>query len=540
MTANRRDAGAFALAAVAFCTGLGAYGLVETSDARYAEIAREMVASGDWIYPRLLGTLHFDKPPLIYWLSGLGYSAFGFDEWGARACLAVLALLLCARLWTFARAHVGDRTAPWAVALLAGTPAIVGASRMLTTDLLLCVCLSFALTGWYDVWSGRGGLGARLSLYAGAGLAFLAKGPVGWLVLALIVGPFALRQRGARPAPERSWGAMWGFPLLLLIAAPWYLAVMSGTPGLFSYFTGQQLASRLHEGGLGHPHPWYYYAGVFPLLGLPWLLLAPSGCKDLRAENAPLASFLLWWMLLPPLFFSLPSTKLPLYVLPAFPALALLGGHAVAAGRGRRGVQLAGVFLALVGIGLGALAVVGPSLPGGDLVDVPAATLLGILLPPGLLLVAAGVLALFRSRGRNGAAAVRGAAVPVAVGMALLAPLVLLRGDALPLKTTRPVGRVAAALIRAQPEAALVEYRDFAAGLPLYTGRLPLLVGIEADTRFEPPAGPDRTMDREEFLRDVWTGPDPVLVVTRPRHASDLTGAREVARGGGYVLLSNR
>jgi 4-amino-4-deoxy-L-arabinose transferase len=540
VTTNRRDAGAFALAAAAFCTGLGAYGLVETSDARYAEIAREMAASGDWIYPRLLGILHFDKPPLIYWLSGLGYSAFGFDEWGARACLAVLALLLCARLWSFARTHLGDRTAPWTVALLAGTPAIVGASRMLTTDLLLCVCLTFALTGWYDVWSGRGGLGARLSLYAGAGLAFLAKGPVGWLVLALIVGPFAMRRRGAHPRPKRSWGAAWGLPMLLLIAAPWYLAVISGTPGLFSYFTGQQLASRLHEGGLGHPHPWYYYAGVFPLLGLPWLLLAPAGWKDVRSENAPLASFLLWWMLLPPLFFSLPSTKLPLYVLPAFPGLALLAGHAVAAGRGRRELRLAAALLVIVGIGLGALAVVGPSLPGGDLVDVPAARLLGILLPPGLLLVAAGGLAVFRSRGRDGAASVRRAAVPVAVGMALLAPLVLLHGDALPLKTTRPVGRVAAALIRVRPGAELVEYRDLAAGLPLYTGRLPLLAGIEADTRFEPPSGPARTMERGQFLRDLWAGPDPVFVVTRPRHAADLPGAREVARGGGYVLVSNR
>lgn len=538
MTANRRDAGAFALAAVAFCTGLGAYGLVETSDARYAEIAREMAASGDWIHPRLLGVPHFDKPPLIYWLSGLGYSAFGFNEWGARACLAVLALVLCARLWVFARAHVGDGTAPWAVAVLAGMPAIVGASRMLTTDLLLCVCLTFALTGWYDVWSGRGGLGPRLSLYAGAGLAFLAKGPVGWLVLALIIGPFALRQRGARAASASSWGAAWGLPLVLLIAAPWYLAVISGTPGLFSYFTGQQLASRLHEGGLGHPHPWYYYAGVFPLLGLPWLPLAPAGWKDLRTENRPLASFLVWWMLLPPLFFSLPSTKLPLYVLTAFPALALLAGHAVAANRGRRELRAAGVLLAVAGICLAVVAVGGPSLPGGDLVDVPPASLAAILVPPGLLLVVAGSLALFRSLGRENPAGVRGAAVPVALAMALLAPVVLVRGDALPLKTTRPVGRVAAALM--PRGATLVEYRDLSAGLPLYTGTLPLLVGIEVDTRFEPPGGPPRTMDREQFLRGPWMGAAPVFVVTRPRHAADLPGARELARGGGYVLLSNR
>jgi hypothetical protein len=165
-----------------------------------------------------------------------------------------------------------------------------------------------------------------------------------------------------------------------------------------------------------------------------------------------------------------------------------------------------------------------------------------MLLPLAILCAVAGALALRRTRGpgaaRGAIQGTRRAALPLAVAMALIAPALLLHGEALPFKTTRPVGLAAAAALRTADR--LVEYRDLAAGLPLYTDRLPLLAGIDVDTRFEASDTPARTMDAERFLRELWAGPDRVLVVTRPGHADDLAGARELARGGGYVLVSNR
>ena len=147
---------AFALAAVVFLAGLGSYGLVERSDARYAEIAREMWSSGDYLVPTLLGIKHFHKPPLIYWLTVPGYALFGQNEWGARLFLAVAGLLLAGAVHRFARRRL-PAAASWSVLMLAATPAVLGGSRILTTDLLLALCLTAALLSWYDFRSGAGG-----------------------------------------------------------------------------------------------------------------------------------------------------------------------------------------------------------------------------------------------------------------------------------------------------------------------------------------------------------------------------------------------
>lgn len=533
---GRRDAAALALAAVVLWAGLGSYGLVEPSDARYAEIAREMVASGDWLLPRLLGILHFHKPPLIYWLSGLGTALLGPTEWGARACQGVLGLALVATVWRFARRHLGADAAPWAAALAATTPALVGAGRMITTDLLLATLQAVALTAWYDVWSGRGGRGALVALYASLGGAFLAKGPVGWLVPGLVLALFRWRV-GGRGDRRVAWGLGWGVPLAAAVGLPWYLWAAARTPGLLSYFVGGQIASRLQEGGMGHPHAWYYFLGVFPALGLPWVLFAPAGWRRLRAEGSPLAPFLLAWAAVPPLFFSLPSSKLPLYVLLSYPALALAGAAALTApAEPRRPLAWAGALV--VGAG-GALSLVGLGvvpLRGGDWAGVEPAGLARLLLPLAAVAAAAGSAALAEAwRGRPGGAA-RGAAA-LALGLAACTAWAFFQGERLPLRSARTVGLAAASELRGGDT--LVEYRDLAAGLPFYAGRLPLMVGIDRETQFETRPLTDRLLSRDDFQR-LWDGPGRVLATARPRRAGELPHARELARGGGFVLLVNR
>jgi 4-amino-4-deoxy-L-arabinose transferase-like glycosyltransferase len=524
---------AFALAAVVFWTGLGAYGLVESSDARYAEIARDMRDSSDWLFPRLLGIHHFDKPPLIYWLSAGGHWLLGENEWGARACLGFLGLILCAVLWRFGRRHLGPMAAVWSVVLVATMPAVIAAGRMLTADLLLTVCLTLALTGWYDVWSGIGGRGPLVAFYTGVGLAFLAKGPVAWLLLLLVLVPHSLLNRGAS-ARRVSWGAGWGIPLALAIALPWYVIVAWKTPGLFSYLVVEQIASRLHEGGLGHPRPWFYFLGIFPVLGLPWMLLAPGGWRYLRGRRSPLAVFLGLWSLVPPLFFSIPATKLPLYALPAYPAVSLLGA-ALLAGSPRavaRDLRAAGGMFLLLGMGL-VLVSLGAVMPhGGDLLEVHGSTLRALCLPLAAACLAGGFAALGWARKRP-----LRAAMVLSLALGFLPAWGFSRGDTLPLRSAREVGRAAEAL--RQPDDILAEYGDLTAGLGFYAHGLPLLAGIARELRFDEEAPGERVLTRKQFLR-LWSGPRRMLVVTRGRHLRDLPAARVLTWGEGYVLVSNQ
>jgi 4-amino-4-deoxy-L-arabinose transferase len=525
---------AFALAAAIFLVGLGSYGLVEQSDARYAEIAREMHASGDYLVPTLLGIKHFHKPPLIYWLTQPGYALLGQNEWGARIFLACAGLLLVGGLYRFARRHLPG-AAPWSVLMLAATPAVVGASRMLTIDLLLTLCLTAALTSWYDVRSGSGGRRTLVVFYAAAGFAFLAKGPVGWLLLALVIGPAAWLTRGAPARPAASWGLAWGVPLALAIAAPWYLVVMAKTPGLTGYFLGQQLAGRLKEGGMGHPHPWYYYFGVFPGLGLPWVLLAPAGWRVIRKRNPSLALFLALWALVPPVFFSLPATKLPLYVLPAFPAVALLAGAALAEpAAARRPLLLAGGAYLVLGLALAAVGAGAVPVTGGDLGELTAASLRLLALPCALALLIAGAAAL-AGAGR----APQRACLALFFGLAFPVAWTFAHGAVAPLNSVKTVGLAIARTY--QPGDTLVIYRTAALGLPFYSGAAarPLLAGVPREILFEDPRETPPLLEEERF-RALLAEPGRVLVVTTERRRRELPDLREITRGGGYLLLENR
>jgi 4-amino-4-deoxy-L-arabinose transferase-like glycosyltransferase len=378
-----------------------------------------------------------------------------------------------------------------------------------------------------------GGVGDLICFYASTGLTFLTKGPVASLLLLLILAPFALLHRGQGARRTESWGLAWGIPLIVALALPWYLYAMLKTPGLLQYFVGDQLASRLGSSGMGHPHSWTYYIAVFPALGLPWILFAPKGWRALRHAASPLATFLGLWALVPPVVFSVPATKLPLYVLPAYPALALLAARCLipepeAGTPALRFTAWLFLFLgaALAVVGLGAV-----PLGRGDLAALPLESARVLFLPLGLICLVGGACALGWAREKPSHA---GLALVLAV--ALLPLWAFTKGDLLPVHTVKIVGRAAA--LELQPGDALAAYRDLSSGLPFYAGRMPLLAGIRRETQFEDAETSERVISREEF-RDLWSGRGRVLAVTRLRHADDLAGGRELARGGGYVLLAN-
>jgi 4-amino-4-deoxy-L-arabinose transferase-like glycosyltransferase len=351
----------------------------------------------------------------------------------------------------------------------------------------------------------------------------------------LVTAPTAFLTRDSSRPQRRSWGLWWGIPLVLAIALPWYAFVMAKTPGLTGYFLGQQLAGRLKEGGMGHPHPWFYFLGVYPLLGVPWIFLAPAGWRVLRGRDRALATFLGLWAIVPPLFFSLPPSKLPLYVLSSYPALALLAAAALEVERrARRPLLLAGATFLILGAGLAGVGLGAIPAASRDLVLESPGALRFLALPAAGALLLAGAAAIVDARRRP-----RRACLALALTLVFLVSWAFLNARSLPLYSAEKVGRAVAAVYR--PGDTLVIYRSRVEGVSFYAGGapLPLLADVQRETGFEPPGRQAPTIDERAF-RELLEAPGRVLVVTQERHRKWLPGLTEIARGGGYVLFSSR
>ncbi|MCS6852389.1 MAG: glycosyltransferase family 39 protein [Gemmataceae bacterium] len=331
--------------------------LLEPDEGRYAEIPREMWARGEWIVPYLQGEPYLDKPPLLYWLVMLSYASFGISAAAARLvpALAVQATVLASYL--LGRRAIGERAAFWGSLLLAVMPGCVSIGRLLVLDGLLTLCTTVSLlAALLAVRTGRLQWGWWVVAAVSSGLGILTKGPV---VLALVVPPVWLYRR--LQCPGRGLGARAWLALGLVAVAvslPWYGAMVARLPTFVRHFFWEHHVVRYLE-PFDHQQPVWYYgpillAGLLP--GTMWLAalgrFLTSGDECQRQDRPPELGFLLLaggWCVL---FFSLSGCKLPTYILPAFPPLALALGVVLGrrAADGRRGpaVAIAGMFALLL------------------------------------------------------------------------------------------------------------------------------------------------------------------------------------------------
>ena len=344
---------------------LGLYPLGDTTEARYGEVARLMLASGDWITPQNdPGVPFWAKPPLSFWAQAATMAVFGVNEFGARISSTFFALIVAALSWRLARSTAAEtaRYEPWfAVAILATMPLFFLMAGTVMTDMALAACTTAAMVAFWLALEGRRRWG--YVFFAALGLGLLAKGPV---VLALVGLPLALwwvaspdRVERLRTIAQRL-PLVSGTALMLLIAAPWYVAAEIRTPGFLEYFLlGEHVQRFLRPDwqgdlyGLAHLQPkgmvWVFllYAAA---TWLPWLLW--HGASRLRERAAvPLFDrYLLAWTAGAPFFFTLASNTIWSYMLPALPALALLLARALSAMSARRrgGALLAAGAYAIV------------------------------------------------------------------------------------------------------------------------------------------------------------------------------------------------
>jgi 4-amino-4-deoxy-L-arabinose transferase-like glycosyltransferase len=313
---------------------LGGPALWDIDEGNNAECALEMYESGNFITPSFNYKLRVDKPVLLYWLQMSAYRVFGVNEFAARLPSALASLLTLLVLYELGR-RLFDRSAALLAGLvLAGSVSFAAAAHFANPDALLNLCTLLTLWCFWNHHSCEGGWWL-LGSGAAAGLGMLAKGPVALLLpLAVTLGFLLWRREWRRLLDLRLLGASLIF---LLVAAPWYIWVGMETKGEWlSGFLGKHNVERALVPMENHGGPFYYYLLVLVAGLAPWsVFLGPTvwhAWKKLRQDaesnslrdSRAVRQFLLCWVAVWFVFFTVVQTKLPSYILPAYPAVALL------------------------------------------------------------------------------------------------------------------------------------------------------------------------------------------------------------------------
>jgi 4-amino-4-deoxy-L-arabinose transferase-like glycosyltransferase len=316
-----------ALVAALLLFRLGALPLAGPDEPRYARVAVEMHRAGDWVRPTLQGRPWLEKPPLYYWLAGAAFGVLGETEAAARLP-SVAATLLLVGVTAMVGARLYGAGAGLSAGFVAGTGVLVFVyGHAASMDMLLAATVTAAigLAGLRLL-----GIAGSLALPAAgalAGLGTLAKGPLGLLLPLLVALGYVAATRQWRLL--RALLSPWAVLAFLAVALPWYLAILRDQGRAFvDVFlldhNVQRFTSTVHR----HPGPFVYYlpvllAGLFPWSGL---LLPALGALRPRLDRRDL--FVLLWLALPLAFFSAAGSKLPGYILPCVPPLALMMGRA--------------------------------------------------------------------------------------------------------------------------------------------------------------------------------------------------------------------
>ncbi len=360
--------------AVAYLAPLNLSGLWQPDETRYGEISREMIESGDWVAPRLLGVRYFEKPVAGYWINNISQLAFGENNFSVRfgsaastGLSAVLVFCLAMMLWRERQAAFASALIYLSMLLVAGIGTYSVLDPMLTLWMTASmVCSWLALRA--DTWRSR--IGAWVLLGLACGMGFLTKGFVALAIPVVAVLPVYVREK-------RFMELVCCGPLAVaaaaLVSLPWSLMVALREPDYWNYFFWVEHIQRFAGKEAQHSEPFWFYLPWFLAGCLPWLGFLPGALRRGRQEGTarPERFFLLCWCLMPLFLFSLAKGKLPTYILPCMAPLALLLARygLDSAGQGReRPARVNGFINAGFGIvALLALAVLAfkfiPSLP---------------------------------------------------------------------------------------------------------------------------------------------------------------------------------
>ena len=328
-------------------------GLVGADEPRYAQIAHEMLDRFDQadtvkgklsacVTPYLYGKPWLEKPALYYWRAMFLFQDFGVHDWSARLPSTTFAFIMVGLIYLHMRRFRPGGHLDAALITVACV-GIIGFSRGASTDMQLAAPLAIGLLGWY-AWYETKSKFWLYDIYFFTGLATLAKGPVAPFLAIVIISAFALLRRDFSIVRRSFWwpGAVLYFAMVL----PWFIAVQHQNPTFFREFFLEHNLERFATDRYQHQQPVWYYLMVVTLAMMPWTVVAfraladglitslgewrarygksPKPCSNCTGDAFP--EFLVLWALIPIVFFSVSQSKLPGYILPSLPPIAILTG----------------------------------------------------------------------------------------------------------------------------------------------------------------------------------------------------------------------
>jgi 4-amino-4-deoxy-L-arabinose transferase-like glycosyltransferase len=476
-------------AAALYLPALGRPALWEPDEGRYAEIAREMLLTRDWVTPRDDWVRYFEKPPLVYWTEAAAMSVLGPRELAVRLPAALSSVGEVVVTAALGEAMFGQTAGLAAAAVLALSPLVFGFARFATLDPTLALFITAAAGAFWAAARSPGfdsTVSRRWFVFAAAlsAAGTLAKGPVALILIGVVALSWLLTERRGREIFRMPW--LWACLVYVIIVAPWFTLAAIRNAGFLHFFFVHEHLERYLESS---EHGWgSYFLPAVVVAGMwPWICFVPLGIRELLRtdDGAPPAwvpsggrsslRFLLLWFAIVLIFFSIPRSKLGSYVLPALPPLAIIAGYALwrLPQLGYRAIR--GSFAAIAILNLIA-------------VDIVAAALLQFagnlnlaLIIDGFAAVCALMLTSVVSlavswRGRNVKTAICSLGIGVLMAFGMLGKA---RLDAEPLGSYRLLAD--AAMPYLDQGCRLASYHHFVQSLPFYTGHREALVDYRGE-----------------------------------------------------------
>ena len=311
---------------------LGYSPLVEPDETRYAEIPREMIVNHNWVVPYMDGIRYFQKPVLGYWMNAVSELVFGYNAFAVRFASAFTTGLAALLIYFFIKKFLKDKyLASLSSLVFLSLGLVFGIGTFAVLDAQLSFFVTGALIMFYFAYKKESFWGCNFflalsGLFAGAG--FLTKGFLVFAVMAITIAPFLIWEGKWK----RMFTMMWT-PIIfvLAISLPWAIAVYIRAPDFWNYFFYDQNVKRYFTDTAGdHPEPFWFLIPILFLGALPWTFQLPSILLGLRKNNFlknQVMRYGLCWVVFPFVFFSMCSGKLPTYILPCFPPLAIFTAY---------------------------------------------------------------------------------------------------------------------------------------------------------------------------------------------------------------------
>jgi 4-amino-4-deoxy-L-arabinose transferase-like glycosyltransferase len=332
--------GLSALTLFTFFFLLGSRALNEPDEGRYAEIAREMIVAGDWLVPHLWYLPHLDKPPMTYWLVAVSMKLFGQNEWAVRLPIALAGISGVCAAFLLGGSLGGRRVGLWSALILQSSLFYFTLARWLTTDIFLTQFVAWTVYFFWRSWAAaESEIGNRkseivlwhLAGWAAIALGFLTKGPIALAIPLVALAALMIYRWRTIPRKSLLFGSLAaGLVIFFALAAPWFLAVFNRVPESAHYMILGQAAGHLLGTTIkNRPGGPFYFFGILAVGLLPWTILLGwlwrrAHWRNLDAKSKEGWLLLNVWAIFTFVLFSLSQAKLPAYILPIFPALAVM------------------------------------------------------------------------------------------------------------------------------------------------------------------------------------------------------------------------